>query len=36
MQCMGRMTLQHQQVRFDDGLQNHAESYGRDDADDRD
>ena len=36
MQCMGRMTLQHQQVRFDDGLRNHAETYGRDDADDRD
>ena len=30
---MGRMTLQHQQVRFDDGLQIHAESYGRDDRD---
>ena len=30
------MTLQHQQVRFDDGLQVHAESYGRDAADDRD
>ena len=30
---MGRMTHQHQQVRFDDGLQIHAESYGRDDRD---
>ena len=29
------MTHQHRQARFDDGLQTHAESHGRDD-DDRD
>lgn len=36
MQCKGRMTYQHRQARFEDVLQNHAESDGRADADDRD